>query len=83
MKREEIADKVKTLVFDIMDNPQGPVTEDNDFIEDLDMDSLHLVELVMAIERDFEITITDDDADNLKKVGDAIDVVDRKLRVAA
>jgi acyl carrier protein len=48
------------------------VTQDASFIDDLGADSLDIVELVMAMEEEFEVEIPDEEAENIKTVGDAI-----------
>ena len=55
------------------------VTRNTAFIEDIGADSLDIVELVMELEEEFEITIPDDQAEKIKTVGEAIDYIEREL----
>ena len=54
------------------------VTRNTAFIEDIGADSLDIVELVMELEEEFEITIPDDQAEKIKTVGEAIDYIERE-----
>ena len=54
------------------------VTRNTSFIEDIGADSLDIVELVMELEEEFEITIPDDQAEKIKTVGEAIDYIERE-----
>jgi acyl carrier protein len=55
------------------------VTRQTSFTEDLGADSLDIVEMVMDLEEEFDITIPDDQADKIKTVGEAIDYIEREL----
>lgn len=55
------------------------ISEDTAF-EDMAMDSLEVVQMVMAIEEAFDIEIDDDDVDSLKTVGDLVDYIEGKIR---
>jgi len=72
MENEEIFDKVKLVVIDRLSADEEDVTEDASFIDDLGADSLDIVELVMALEEEFGISIPDEEAENIKTVGDAV-----------
>ena len=72
MSDMEIAEKVKDIVSDKLDVPREEVEESKNFINDLKADSLALVELGMAFEDNFGISIPDEDYEKLKTVGDAI-----------
>jgi acyl carrier protein len=75
MDREEILDKVKAVVIDQLNVEEDEVVEDASFIDDLGADSLGIVELVMALEEEFGISIPDEDAESIKTVGDAISYI--------
>ena len=75
MDREEILDKVKAVVVDQLNVEEDEVVEDASFIDDLGADSLGIVELVMALEEEFGISIPDEDAESIKTVGDAISYI--------
>ena len=72
MENEEILEKVKVVVIDRLSADEEDVTEDASFIDDLGADSLDIVELVMALEEEFGISIPDEEAENIKTVGDAV-----------
>ena len=55
------------------------VTRNTSFIEDIGADSLDIVELIMELEEEFEITIPDDQAEKIKTVGEAIDYIEREI----
>jgi acyl carrier protein len=71
----DIAEKVKEIVSDKLDVDGADITEDQDFIEDLKADSLAIVEVVLALEEQFEIEIPDEDTEKIKTVRDAIDYI--------
>ena len=63
------------IVSENLNTPREEVTRDKRFIEDLQADSLDLVELAMEFEDKFGVTIPDEDFEKIKTVGDAIDYV--------
>ena len=71
----DIAAKVKEIVSDKLDVDGADIEEGQDFIEDLKADSLAVVEVVLALEEQFEIEIPDEDTEKIKTVRDAIDYV--------
>jgi acyl carrier protein len=71
----DIAEKVKEIVSDKLDVDGADITEDQDFIEDLKADSLAIVEVVLALEEQFEIEIPDEDTEKIKTVRDAIEYI--------
>ena len=72
MEHDEIRDKVRAVIVDQLGVEEDDVTEDASFVDDLNADSLDIVELVMALEEEFGISIPDEDAENIKTVGDAV-----------
>lgn len=72
MQREEILEKVKDVIVDQLTVEEDDVNEDASFVDDLGADSLDIVELVMALEESFGVSIPDEDAENIKTVGDAV-----------
>ena len=66
MTPEELSSKIKSVVVDKLGVKEEQVTDDSNFADDLGADSLDLVELVMALEDEFDIEIPDEDAEKLK-----------------
>jgi len=75
MTREELFDSIKTMIVDQLGVDESTITEDSSFIDDLNADSLDMVELVMAMEQEFDIEIPDDVAEKVTTVKDAIDYI--------
>jgi acyl carrier protein len=71
----DIAAKVKEIVSDKLDVEGADIQEEQDFIEDLKADSLAVVEVVLALEEQFEIEIPDEDTEKIKTVRDAIEYI--------
>ena len=68
----EIADKVKEIIVDKLSVDENEVTPTAEFSKDLGADSLDTVELIMEFEKEFGLTIPDEDAEKITTVGDAI-----------
>ncbi|MCA9750658.1 MAG: acyl carrier protein [Gemmatimonadetes bacterium] len=75
-------DKVRDIIVDQLDVEAEQVTADASFIEDLGADSLDTVELVMALEENFDIEIPDEDAEKIKTVRDAVSYIDKNVSAA-
>jgi len=71
-KMSEIASKVKSIIIDKLGVEESEVTHEASFTNDLGADSLDTVELIMEFEKEFNISIPDDQAENIATVGDAI-----------
>lgn len=73
IKMSEIAEKVKQIIVDKLGVDESEVTHEASFTADLGADSLDTVELIMEFEREFDVTIPDDQAENIQTVGQAIE----------
>lgn len=78
MANKELFDKVKAIIVDQLGVEEEEVTMEASFIEDLGADSLDIVELIMALEEEFEIEVPDEDAEKLVTVGDAITYISER-----
>ena len=68
----EVADKVKKIIVEKLSVDENEVTPTAEFTKDLGADSLDTVELIMEFEKEFDITIPEDQAEKISTVGDAI-----------
>ena len=73
-----VEEKVIAIVSDQLDTPKEDISRESSFVDDLKADSLDIVELVMALEDEFEIKIPDEDYDKIKTVGDVITYIEEK-----
>ncbi|MCY4086892.1 MAG: acyl carrier protein [Actinomycetia bacterium] len=73
--REEIFDRVKEVLVEQLGVDGADVSDDASFQEDLDADSLDLVELIMELEDQFAVKISDEDAQGIQTVGQAVDYI--------
>ena len=76
MNKKDISTKVKKMVADHLGVDESKVTEEANFIDDLGADSLDTVELVMAFEEEFGSEISDNEAEKILTVGDAIKFIE-------
>ena len=79
MENAEAFDKFKQCAVEVLQVPVDKVTPDASFANDLDADSLDLVELVMALEEQFSITVDESELEGVETVGQAFDLVTSKL----
>ena len=75
MNSEEVFEKVKAIIVNQLGVTETSVTMEASFIDDLGADSLDIVELVMALEEEFDIEIPDEDAEKAVTVGDVVDYI--------
>ncbi len=76
-------DKFKSIITEQLGVEPEQVTPDASFVDDLNADSLDLVELIMAFEEEYGLEITDEEAEKIQTVGQAWDFVTEKLGIAS
>ena len=72
---KKVFDKIKKIIVEQLGIDEDKVTMDASFIDDLGADSLDMVELIMAIEEEFEIEVPEEEAENIVTVSDAINYI--------
>ena len=75
MSSEEIFDKRKEIIVEQLGVAENTVTMEASFIDDLGADSLDIVELIMALEEEFDLEIPDADAEKIVSVSDVVDYI--------
>lgn len=70
-----VFDKVKEIIVDQLGVEESEVTMEASFIDDLGADSLDIVELIMALEEEFDLEIPDKEAEKITTVGDAVEYI--------
>lgn len=83
MERDEVLSALREVAVEVLSVDPGVVVEDARFKEDLDADSLDLVELVMGLEERFDISVPEEDLENVATVGQAVDLVVAKVAAKA
>jgi acyl carrier protein len=79
MDRNEVAERLRATLVSELGLDAAKLEEGASFEEDLEVDSLGVVELLMALEDEFDVKIPDEEAENIQTVGQAIDMVFGKL----
>lgn len=75
MNTDEIFDKIKEIIIEQLGVNEDAVSTESSFIDDLGADSLDIVELIMALEEEFDIEIPDTDAEKIVTVGDVVEYI--------
>ena len=75
MSSEEVFERVKGVIVEQLGVAENNVTMEASFIDDLGADSLDIVELIMALEEEFDIEIPDSDAEKIVTVGDVVEYI--------
>ena len=75
MSSEEVFEKIKEIIVNQLGVTDTAVTLEASFIDDLGADSLDIVELVMALEEEFDMEIPDEDAEKVVTVGDVVEYI--------
>jgi acyl carrier protein len=76
---QDVESKVKSIIVDKLGVDESEVTHEANFTNDLGADSLDTVELIMEFEKEFDISIPDEDAENIATVGDAVEYLQGKV----
>jgi acyl carrier protein len=74
----EVFDRVKEIIVEQLDVEESQITMEASFRDDLEADSLDVVELVMELEDEFDLEIADEEAENINTVGDAVNFINSK-----
>ncbi|ALD15295.1 acyl carrier protein [Buchnera aphidicola (Aphis glycines)] len=75
-----IEKKIKNIITKKLDIKIDDITKNSSFLEDLGADSLDIVELIMTLEEDFNIEISDNEAEKIKTVQNAVDFIKSKIK---
>jgi acyl carrier protein len=76
---QEVYDKVKAIIADLLDIDENKIVPEARFREDLEADSLDLVELIMEFEEQFGSEISDEDAQKITTVGEAVNYIGTRM----
>jgi acyl carrier protein len=79
VSNDETFDKFRECAVEVLQVPADKVTKEARFAEDLDADSLDLVELVMALEEAFDVSVEETELDGIETIGQAYDLITAKL----
>ena len=79
MSNDETFEKFKECAVEVLQVPEDKITRDARFAEDLDADSLDLVELVMALEETFDVDVNESELEGIVTIGQAYDLIVAKL----
>ncbi len=79
MSEDEAFEKFKGCAVEVLQVPADKVTREARFAEDLDADSLDLVELVMALEETFDVSVEETELEGIETIGQAYDLITAKL----
>ena len=75
-----VEDRVKSIIVEQLGVDAEEVLPEASFVEDLGADSLDTVELIMAFEEEFGVEISDDEAEKIRKVRDAVDYIEKRAK---
>ncbi|HPU62832.1 MAG TPA: acyl carrier protein [Mobilitalea sp.] len=72
-------EKLQKIISEVMNVDPDEITEDTTFVDDLGADSLDIFQIIMGIEEEFDIEISNEDAENIVTVGDAVEQIKKAL----
>lgn len=78
-----VFEELKKIIVEIKDIPEADIKLESNFEDDLEADSLDIVEMLMLLEEKFDIQIPEEDAEGLKTVKDAVEYVEAKIKEKA
>lgn len=78
-RKKMVLETVKSIIIDQLKVSGDDITLETDLINDLDADSLNAVEIIMAIEDEYEITIPDEEAEKMRTVGDIVKYLELRV----
>ena len=76
---QEVLEKIKAIIAELLDVDESEIKPESRFREDLEADSLDLVELIMEFEETFGSEISDEDAQSITSVGEAVSYIDQRM----
>ncbi len=79
MSNDETFEKFRQCAVEVLQVPEDKITKDARFAEDLDADSLDLVELVMALEETFDVDVNESELEGIETIGQAFDLIVAKI----
>ena len=79
MSNDEMFEKFKGCAVEVLQVPESKITKEARFAEDLDADSLDLVELVMALEETFDVAVDETELEGIETIGQAYDLIAAKV----
>lgn len=74
-----VLEKIEALISEQFGVDKADINLNTSFVEDMNADSLDVVEFIMALEEEFDIQINDEDVENIKTVGDVVNYVNEKI----
>ena len=80
MPNSNVENKIKRIISEQLGISEEEIQGESNFVEDLGADSLDIVELIMAMEEEFEMEIPDEDAEKLLRVQDVIEYINKRVK---
>lgn len=80
MDRAEVSKKIKRIIVDKLDVEDADLRDEMTFVGDLGADSLDATDIVLEIEKEFGVQLSDDEGENMTTIGKAVDLIGKKVR---